>query len=70
MIMKFVFFSMTAFHQENISRFSNVSDTLVELLNNGKPLSLYIDGIVSVLKANGKSQLLFVALLSNRMAKY
>lgn len=61
---------MTAFHQENISRFSNVSDTLVELLNNGKPLSLYIDGIVSVLKANGKLLLLLVALLSNRMVKY
>lgn len=55
-------FSMEEFYQENISRFSNFSDGLVERLNNGKPLSLYVDGVVSRLKPVGKSSKSFAAL--------
>lgn len=46
---------MTAFHQINVSRSSNISLALIEQLTNGKPLSLYVDGIVSRIKAEGKS---------------
>lgn len=57
---------MTEFHQENISRFSSFSADLVERLTNGKPLSLYVDGIVSRVKSNGESLKTFIVLKSNR----
>lgn len=53
---------MTGFHQENITGTAEFSATLVERLTNGKPLSLYIDGIMSSVKPNGESLLTFCGL--------
>lgn len=50
---------MTGFHQENITGSSEFSATLVERLTNGKPLSLYVDGIMSSVKSDGESHYLF-----------
>lgn len=59
---------MEGFYQESISRFSNFSDVLIERLNNGKPLSLYVDGVVSRLKPTGKSMKSFVAFANIEIA--
>lgn len=48
-------FSMYQFHQENITGNSQVSLALIDRLNNGKPLSLYIDGMFSYVKPDGMS---------------
>lgn len=47
-------FSMTEFHQENITGTPKFSAALIEHLNNGKPLSLLVDGIYSHVRSNGK----------------
>ena len=46
---------MTGFHQEKINGTSEISADLIDGLNNGHPLSLYIDGIGSHIKPNSKS---------------
>lgn len=61
---------MTAFYQESISGFSNFSDVLVERLANGKPLSLFVDGIVSVLRANGELLIKEQSLTSSQIVNY
>lgn len=46
---------MTRFHQESITATSGISTALVEHLTNGKPFSLYVDGMFSHISTNGKS---------------
>lgn len=53
---------MEGFYQESISRFSNFSNALVERLSNGKPLSMYVDGVVSRLKPTGKTKKSFAQI--------
>lgn len=56
-------FSMTGFHTIVRKGNSVVSDGLIEGLNNGKPLSLYFDGIFSKIKPNGESCKIFASIL-------
>lgn len=70
LVINLVYFSMTAFHQEYIGGSSNFSDVLVERLSNGKPLSLYVDGVLSSPRATGKSWKSFILLMSNQIVKF
>lgn len=45
---------MTEFHQVKINGTVEIPEELIEFMNNGKSLSLYIDGILSHVKPNGK----------------
>lgn len=47
-------FSMSGFWQEKINGTAKISATLVGRLNNGKPLSLYVNGMLSHIRPNGK----------------
>lgn len=53
-------FSLIAFHQVKINGSLEMPSSLIQRLNNGKPLTIYFDGILSHLKANGKSYILVI----------
>lgn len=50
---------MTRFHQEYFED-SSFSNDLIDNLSNGRPLSLYVDGIIAHLKPTGESMKLFI----------